>query len=83
MMNLKRKLASAAVATSMLVGGGIAVALPAQAADASKYHVYWTGSKAACEANLAAARPGFGSYVRLVEGCVKNGNGYAYTTLWR
>jgi len=36
-----------------------------------------------CESRLDAARPGFGSYVRLVEGCVRNGNGYAYTVVWR
>lgn len=80
MMKLKTKLASAAVATSMLVGGGIALALPAQA---SERVVYWNGSKALCESRLDAARPGFGSYVRLVQGCVPNGNGYAYTVVWR
>lgn len=80
MNNLKKTLASAAVATSILVGGGIALAAPAQAAST---HAYWFGTKPACDAALNKARPGFGSFVRLVQGCVHNGNGYAYTVVWR
>lgn len=79
MMNLKRKLASAAITTSMLVGAGAAVALPAQAST-SKH--YWSGYQSTCEANLAAARPGFGSFVRLIHGCERNGNGYEYEVLF-
>ena len=80
MTNLKKKIASIFAATSILAGGGIALAAPA---EASSTYVYWFHTKATCEANLNAARPGFGSYVRLVEGCVRNGNGYAYTVVWR
>lgn len=78
-MNLKRKLASAVVATSLLAGGGIAFAAPAQAAT-SKH--YWSGYQSTCEANLAAAMPGFGSFVRLIHGCERNGNGYEYEVLF-
>ena len=78
--SVKKKLASAAVATSILVMGGVALAAPAQALS---YHTYWFGSKAACDAGLKAAMPGFGSYVRLIEGCVPNGNGYAYRVVTR
>jgi hypothetical protein len=80
MNKLKKRIASAFVATSILAGGGIALAAPAEAAST---HVYWFGTKPACDSSLNAARPGFGSYVRLVQGCVKNGNGYAYTVVWR
>lgn len=45
--------------------------------------MYWFGTKAACNAALDKARPGFGSFVRLTQGCVRNGNGYAYTVAWR
>lgn len=75
MINVKKKLASAAIAAALVGGSGIALAAPAQAAS---YQTYWFGTKSACDAGLKKAMPGFGSFVRLSHGCIPNGNGYAY-----
>lgn len=77
MIKMKKTIASLILAASM--GGSLAIAAPAQAYDM----MYWFGTKSACQTALDKARPGFGSFVRLERGCFKNGNGYAYTVIYR
>lgn len=79
MRKLRKHLMSLATVSALVGASALAAAGPAQASS----HMYWFGTKASCNAALDKARPGFGSFVRLTQGCVRNGNGYAYTVAWR
>lgn len=72
--SLKKKIVSTSVALTLVSGAGLALATPAQAAGMT----YWFHTKSACVAALDKARPGFGSFVRLVHGCQPNGTAGAY-----
>lgn len=78
--SMRKKITAAATILALTTGAGLAMAMPAEAASTQQF---WFGTKAACNTALDKARPGFGSYVRLVNGCIANGNGYAYRVAYR